>query len=305
MRHALLLRTLTLPVIVSLVVCFAIVATHPMRVDPVLADQPSAKNISAPDSIVAVQPDAGPSGVKSVDAIAPTLPVGVTSGPEELADENALSLDSTTTPSAGGGLEEVSALAGEETQPTGPDAFAEESRGAVPDRPAGADLESATNVGKSGDHSKQPETAQATEIVDPAAKITSWLQGASKLRASVESASETPRSAGASEASASITAKEPDDVRPTSPAPTTPPTPTTIRIVNPASNRYPVAFVLGSEVKNLGPGAELEIPKEQATVRFDRGNNQGIESIDLRIGTYEFSLAPSGWSLSNRDRVDP
>lgn len=72
-----------------------------------------------------------------------------------------------------------------------------------------------------------------------------------------------------------------------------------IVIRNAKVNRGTVAFLIGREVKQLEPGASLQLPAVQTTVvvRFHRGGDFGNATLTLLPGVYEFEATARGWYL--------
>ena len=72
-----------------------------------------------------------------------------------------------------------------------------------------------------------------------------------------------------------------------------------IVIRNAKVNRGTVAFLVGREVKQLKPGASLQLPADQTTVvvRFHRGGEFGNATLTLLPGIYEFEATARGWYL--------
>ena len=73
-----------------------------------------------------------------------------------------------------------------------------------------------------------------------------------------------------------------------------------IVIHNPAENGYPVGFVIGDQVFQLGPGETHEVVEVETTtvVHFHRGGEFGGEKVVLEHDSYHFEVTTEGWQLS-------
>jgi hypothetical protein len=76
--------------------------------------------------------------------------------------------------------------------------------------------------------------------------------------------------------------------------------PTAVRIANPETNQYPVAFLVDDAVRSLSTGEVAEYSAQSVTVRFDRGNGQGAVTQELEPGDYRFSVTKDGWVLQRQ-----
>ncbi|MCA9216129.1 MAG: hypothetical protein KDB27_23840 [Planctomycetales bacterium] len=75
------------------------------------------------------------------------------------------------------------------------------------------------------------------------------------------------------------------------------PLPKAIVIRNGLGSRSAVAFLVGSEVKQLEPGESITINEIAPVIRFHRGADFGNAKITLQPGEYEFQATARGWFL--------
>jgi hypothetical protein len=69
-----------------------------------------------------------------------------------------------------------------------------------------------------------------------------------------------------------------------------------VDLSNRPDNTYPVAFLLNDQPVKLEPGDDI-VSTQPATVRFDRGGGLGTVTRSLTGGRYEFRLTNAGWEL--------
>jgi hypothetical protein len=73
--------------------------------------------------------------------------------------------------------------------------------------------------------------------------------------------------------------------------------PQQVELLNRTDNTYPVAFLLNDQRVKLEPGEDIASNVQPATVRYDRGGGLGTVTRSLTGGHYEFRLTTAGWDL--------